>query len=71
MKEEIQPMKLHWKMEKGLIQEISAIREQMDQAQTQAQVAEREGDLAKVAQIRYGTIETLQKIPGRQESRAG
>ncbi|MFK5954779.1 MAG: AAA family ATPase [Desulfobacterium sp.] len=61
MKEEIQPMKLHWNMEKGLIQEISAIREQMDQAHTQAQVAEREGDLAKVAQIRYGTIEILQK----------
>ena len=54
-------MKLHWNMEKGLIQEISAIREQMDQAHTQAQVAEREGDLAKVAQIRYGTIEILQK----------
>ena len=61
MKEEIQPMKLHWDMEKKLIQEISVIREQMDQAQTQAQVAERAGDLAKVAQIRYGTIESLKK----------
>jgi len=61
MKEEIQPMKLHWNMEKKLIQEITGIREQMDQAQTQAQVAERAGDLAKVAQIRYGTMENLKK----------
>ena len=56
MHEEIRPMKIHWDTEKRLIQEIGAIREKIDHAQTEAHIAEREGDLAKVAQIQYGTI---------------
>ncbi|WP_022666967.1 ATP-dependent chaperone ClpB [Desulfospira joergensenii] len=59
MKEEIGPLKLHWDSEKSLIQEISTLREEMDKAQTLAQMAERNGDLEKVAQIRYGTLEEL------------
>ncbi len=61
MHEEIRPMKLHWDSEKCLIQEISTIRERIDHAQTEALIAEREGDLAKVAQIKYGTIEEYQR----------
>ncbi len=61
MKEEVAPLKLHWDNEKQLIQEISSIRENMDRFQTQAHVAERNGDLEKVAKIRYGTIAQLQK----------
>ncbi len=61
MKEEVGPLKLHWDSEKQLIQEISTIREDIDRFQTEAHVAERNGDLEKVAQIRYGTIEQLLK----------
>jgi len=61
MSEEIGPMKMHWDNEKKLIQEISGIREDLDKAQTQAQMAERAGDLEKVAQIRYGTMTQLQR----------
>ncbi len=61
MQEEMGPLKLHWDNEKSLIQEISGLREDVDRAQTQAQMAERSGDLEKVAQIRYGTIEELKK----------
>ena len=61
MKEEVGPLKLHWDSEKQLIQAISGIREDIDGFQTQAHMAERNGDLEKVAQIRYGTIEQLQK----------
>ncbi|MBU1345170.1 MAG: ATP-dependent chaperone ClpB [Proteobacteria bacterium] len=61
MKEDVAPLKLHWDNEKNLIQEISGIRENIDKFQTQAHVAERNGDLATVAKIRYGTIEQLQK----------
>jgi ATP-dependent Clp protease ATP-binding subunit ClpB len=60
MREEVQPMKLHWENEKRLIQEIGKIREEMDKAVTQAQRAEREGDLELVAQIRYSTIAEFQ-----------
>ena len=59
MEEEIRPLKLHWDTEKKLIQKISGIREEIDKCQTTAQVAERNGDLEKVAQIRYGTIAQL------------
>ena len=61
MEEEMRPMKMHWDSEKSLIQEISGIREQIDYQQTQAGVAERAGDLEKVAQIRYGTIAQLNR----------
>ncbi|MEE4363568.1 MAG: ATP-dependent chaperone ClpB [Desulfotignum sp.] len=61
MSEEMGPLKMHWDSEKGLIQQISGIREELDKSQTQAQVAERAGDLEKVAQIRYGTMAQLQK----------
>ena len=61
MEEEVRPMKMHWDSEKSLIQEISGIREQIDRYQTEAGVAERQGDLEKVAQIRYGTIAQLNR----------
>jgi len=61
MSEEIGPLKMHWDSEKALIQQISGIREELDKYQTQAQVAERAGDLEKVAQLRYGTMAQLQK----------
>ncbi|MCA1787973.1 MAG: AAA family ATPase, partial [Desulfobacteraceae bacterium] len=61
MSEDIGPLKMHWDSEKQLIQQISGIREELDRYQTQAQVAERAGDLEQVAQIRYGTMTQLQK----------
>ncbi len=61
MKEEVAPLKLHWDSEKKLIQQISGIRENIDKFQTQAHVAERNGDLEAVAKIRYGTIAQLQR----------
>ncbi|MFH2060226.1 MAG: ATP-dependent chaperone ClpB [Pseudomonadota bacterium] len=61
MKEEVGPLKLQWDSEKQFISKISGIREEIDRFQTEAHVAERHGDLAKVAQIRYGTIEQLKK----------
>jgi ATP-dependent Clp protease ATP-binding subunit ClpB len=59
MEEEIRPLKLHWDSEKSMIRDISGIREEIDRLQTQAQMAERNGDLEKVAQIRYGTLAQL------------
>lgn len=61
MRAEIEPMKQHWESEKRLIQDITILREKIDQAHTDAKIAEREGDLAKVAQIKYGTIEDLNR----------
>ncbi len=61
MQEGIAPLTLHWDSEKKLIQEITQIHEKIDALQTEAQVAERAGDLEKVALIRYGKIDTLKR----------
>jgi len=59
MREETGPLKLHWDSEKQLISDIGDIREEMDRFQTEAHMAERNGDLEKVAQIRYDTMVRL------------
>jgi ATP-dependent Clp protease ATP-binding subunit ClpB len=43
-----------------MIQTIRSIKERQEQLNTEAQLAEREGDLAKVAEIRYGKAAELQ-----------
>ncbi len=54
-------MKAHWQNEKDLIQTIRKIKEEQEQLNVEAQRAEREGDLARVAEIRYGRSAELQK----------
>ena len=60
MNDELMVMKAHWQNEKVMIQDIRSIKEQQEQLNTEAQLAEREGDLAKVAEIRYGKATELQ-----------
>ncbi len=59
MKDDILEMKAHWQNEKDLIQTIRTIKEQQEQLGIEEQQAEREGDLAKVAEIRYGKSSEL------------
>lgn len=61
MQDEILAMKAHWQHEKDLIQTIRTIKEQQEQLGIEEQRAEREGNLAKVAEIRYGRAIELQK----------
>jgi ATP-dependent Clp protease ATP-binding subunit ClpB len=61
MNADLDRMKAHWQREKELIQEIRAIKGEQEQLNMEAQVAEREGNLARVAEIRYGRIIDLQK----------
>ena len=59
--EELKGMKGQWTLEKECIQTIRDIKAKIDQARMEEQRAEREGDLSKVAEIRYGRIVQLQK----------
>ncbi len=61
LSEELHEMKAHWQNEKALIGEIRSIKEQQEQLGIEAQRAEREGDLSKVAEIRYGRSVALEK----------
>jgi ATP-dependent Clp protease ATP-binding subunit ClpB len=65
-------MKAHWQKEKEAIQKIRTLKEQIDEAKREEQQAEREGNLAKVAEIRYGRIGELQKrLEGENQAFAG
>jgi ATP-dependent Clp protease ATP-binding subunit ClpB len=54
-------MKGHWEREKQMIQAIRGIKEELEQVGIAQQKAEREGDLARVAELRYGRAIELNK----------
>lgn len=56
-------IKAKWENEKAVIQGIQEAKENIDALKLEAEQAERGGDLAKVAELRYGTIlETETKL---------
>jgi ATP-dependent Clp protease ATP-binding subunit ClpB len=58
--EERDAMVAHWQNEKDAISEIRELKEQLEAARTEAERAERDGDLEKAAQLRYGTMRDLE-----------
>ncbi len=54
-------LKAHWQNEKELIQSIRTMKEEIENARVEADKREREGDLGKVAELRYGVIASLDK----------
>jgi ATP-dependent Clp protease ATP-binding subunit ClpB len=61
LKSQTEEMVGHWKQEKAAITKIGGIKEKLESARSQAQVAEREGDLSKAAELKYGTMIELEK----------
>ncbi len=51
----------HWQVEKDLIHSIRKMKERMEEVKAEAERKEREGDLAKVAELRYGMMASLEK----------
>jgi len=54
-------LRSRWEKEKASIQRIRSLKERIEAARLDAEKAEREGDLGKVAEIRYGTLAGLEK----------
>jgi len=54
-------LKVRWEQEKGFIQRIRGLKERIEAAKLQEQMAERQGELGKVAELRYGLVASLQK----------
>ncbi|MBC2737466.1 MAG: ATP-dependent chaperone ClpB [Desulfobacteraceae bacterium] len=61
LNETMRGMKAHWQHEKQLIQQLREIKEQQEQLGTEAEQAQRAGDLARVAEIRYGKATELER----------
>lgn len=49
-------LKAKWENEKGSINELRSLKEQIEQLKLEAEQAERAGDYGKVAEIRYGKL---------------
>ncbi|MEW6739421.1 MAG: ATP-dependent chaperone ClpB [Nitrospirota bacterium] len=54
-------LRAQWLSEKEVIQKIRDIKEQIEKTKTESERAEREGDLTKAAELRYGRLLELQK----------
>ncbi|MCH7229402.1 ATP-dependent chaperone ClpB [Glycomyces sp. L485] len=60
-RERLSALSRQWESEKGRISKVSDLKEQLDDLRTQAERAEREYDLEKAAQLRYGKIPELEQ----------
>lgn len=61
LNEQITEMKAHWHNEKTTIQDIQRIKEDIENAKTEEELAIRKGDYNAAGQIRHGTIVELSK----------
>ena len=61
LNEKTKALRLKWSAEKELINKIKDIREKLDNLSYQTEIAQREADLEKVAEIKYGRIPELLK----------
>jgi ATP-dependent Clp protease ATP-binding subunit ClpB len=61
LKEQSDALKVRWQAEKKLIEDMNKLKEKIDALKMEEQTAERQGDLGKVAEIRYGKLVETQK----------
>jgi ATP-dependent Clp protease ATP-binding subunit ClpB len=71
LREQSNTLKAHWQSEKDAIARIRKIKEQIDQLKTEEQRYERSGELAKVAEIRYGKLSAAEKELKAAQDRLG
>jgi ATP-dependent Clp protease ATP-binding subunit ClpB len=69
LKEDSSARKARWQAEKEAIGKIRKLKEQIDQLRAEEQKYERAGELAKVAEIRYGTIAAAERELKQAEER--
>ncbi|MGI5905733.1 MAG: ATP-dependent chaperone ClpB [Candidatus Pararuminococcus gallinarum] len=70
MREQFNAMKAKWDNEKASIGKVQKLREQLEQLNGQIEKAEREYDLNKAAELKYGKLPALKKQLEEQESLA-
>jgi ATP-dependent Clp protease ATP-binding subunit ClpB len=61
LKSQMDQMKAHWSSEKDIIKKIQHIKSRMESLKTEEAGAQREGNLARAAEIRYGKLVALDR----------
>ena len=69
-REKLGEMKARWENEKGEINQIQSAKEELERLRNESEIAEREGDYAKVSELRYGRIPELEAQVAEAESQA-
>ncbi len=67
LKEKAKSVEMKWKTEKDLIQALRVLKKDDEKLNFDAEVAEREGDLEKVARIKYGLVPNVLKEIQKKE----
>ena len=70
-RETLGEMKARWENEMGEVNKIQSAKEELEKLRNESEIAEREGDYAKVSELRYGRIPELEAEVAEAEAQAG
>ncbi len=69
LKEESHGLETQWRAEKDIIAKIRALKNDIDQQKAKSEILENQGELQKVAEIRYGRIPQMEKTIKKLENK--
>ncbi len=69
LSEKSKELEVQWKAEKDIISKIRESQKEIDSLKQKAEIAERKGELQKVAEIRYGKVPGLKKEIKTQQNK--
>src|SRR5918911_735895 len=61
LREKSSALKAEWQKEKAVLDEQRKLKEELDRLRTELERAQRRGELGKAAELRYGTLPSLQR----------
>lgn len=62
-------LRAHWQMEKETISELRALKEEIETVKSESSRAERDGDLSRAAELKYGRLPDLEKRMGEANAK--
>ncbi|MHB1413820.1 MAG: ATP-dependent chaperone ClpB [Chloroflexota bacterium] len=71
LREESRQLKARWENEKGSLQSVASLKEQLEQARQEAERAERAADYERAAKLRYSEIPELERQLREAEATSG
>jgi ATP-dependent Clp protease ATP-binding subunit ClpB len=70
LKAEFDALSARWQAEKGAVQKVRQLREQVEQTKTEIEQAERQYDLNRAAELKYGKLVQLEKQLQEEQEKA-